>query len=436
LAKTLENRGYEPGIAKRYTRWVRKFQAFTRSQSPASLSSEDASAFLAWLPTNRTMSFSQQNQVFEALLLFYTHVLKKELRVKRPKKAQELAKNDGIARSASDAEWMQPLRPRTGQGESWEAEYKGFQDEIRMRHYSQRTLRTYTYWVRKFQAFTRSKDPKSLTTEDVKAFLTSLAVKRQVAASTQNQAFNALLFFFRHGLKKEFGNVEGVARAKRKQYVPVVLSRKEIEVILRHLEPPYDLVLKLLYGCGLRLSECLELRVQCFNFDAGVLTVHDGKGQKDRTVPLPQTIVPELRAQLETVKTMHQHDLDRDYAGVFLVHALERKYKNAAREFIWQWFFPAPTLTYIEKTGEYRRYHLHRTLVQKAIKRAVDKARIAKRATAHTFRHCFASHLLQANYDIRTIQELLGHSDVRITMIYTHTVKSVTKKEAKSPLDL
>jgi integrase len=159
-------------------------------------------------------------------------------------------------------------------------------------------------------------------------------------------------------------------------------------------------------------------------------------GCKDRTVPLPQTIVPELRAQLETVKTMHQHDLDRDYAGVFLVHALERKYKNAAREFIWQWFFPAPTLTYIEKTGEYRRYHLHRTLVQKAIKRAVDKARIAKRATAHTFRHCFASHLLQANYDIRTIQELLGHSDVRITMIYTHTVKSVTKKEAKSPLDL
>ncbi len=328
------------------------------------------------------------------------------------------------------------LLARARRGASWKAEYDALAKTLENRGYEPGIAKRHTRWVRKFQAFTRSKAPKSLTTEDVKAFLTSLAVKRQVAASTQNQAFNALLFFFRHGLKKEFGKVEGVARAKRRQYVPVVLSRKEIEVILRHLEPPYDLVVKLLYGCGLRLSECLELRVQCFNFDAGVLTVHDGKGQKDRTVPLPETILPELQAQLESLKVLHQQDLDKEYAGVFLVHALERKYKNAAREFVWQWFFPAPTLTYIEKAGEYRRYHLHRTLVQKAIKRAVDKARITKRASAHTFRHSFASHLLQANYDIRTIQELLGHSDLRTTMIYTHTVKSVTKKEAKSPLDL
>jgi site-specific recombinase XerD len=172
------------------------------------------------------------------------------------------------------------------------------------------------------------------------------------------------------------------------------------------------------------------------NFDAGILTIHDGKGQKDRTVPLPQTILAELRAHLESLKDLHQWDMNRGYAGVFLVNALEKKYKNAAKEFIWQWFFPAKQLTHVPTTGEYRRYYLHETHVQKAIKEAVGKARICKRASAHTFRHSFASHLLQANYDIRTIQELLGHSDIRTTMIYTHTVKSVTIKEAQSPLDL
>jgi integron integrase len=275
-----------------------------------------------------------------------------------------------------------------------------------------------------------------LSADHVKAFLTFLAVTRQVSVSTQNQAFNALLFFYRHVLNKDFGKVEGVVRAKRKPYIPVVLSREEIEAVLRHLAPPYNLVVKLLYGCGLRLFECLRLRVQCFNFDAGILTVHDGKGQKDRTVPLPERIVPELRKHLESLKDLHQRDLDRGYAGVFLVNALEKKYPKVVREFIWQWFFPARQLTLVPETGEYRRYYLHETHVQTAIKDAVGKARICKRASTHTFRHSFASHLLQANYDIRTIQELLGHSDVRTTKVYTRMVKRVTIKKAKSPLDL
>ncbi len=274
-----------------------------------------------------------------------------------------------------------------------------------------------------------------LSVSDVKDFLTFLAVKRKVAVSTQNQAFNALLFLFRHVLNREFGKIDGVVRAKRKPYIPVVLSREEIDVVMANLKYPYDLVVKLLYGCGLRLFECLNLRMQSFNFDFGILTVHDGKGKKDRTVPLPQVIMPDIKEHLEKVKALHDKDLDEGYAGAFMFDLIEKKYKNCAREFVWQWFFPAKILTFVPDTSEFRRYHLHERHVQKAIKRAVNKAKICKRATAHTFRHSFASHLLQANYDIRTIQELLGHSDVRTTMIYTHTVKSQTIKEAKSPLD-
>ncbi|MBU1055992.1 MAG: phage integrase N-terminal SAM-like domain-containing protein, partial [Proteobacteria bacterium] len=240
-------------------------------------------------------------------------------------------------------------------GASWVKEYTGLENEISVRHYSPKTLRTYKGWVRKFQTFTKSKNPELLSADDVKEFLTSLAVKRKVASSTQNQAFNSLLFFYRHILKKEFGKIDGVVRAKRKPYIPVVLSREEIDSILSLLEKPYALVVKLLYGCGLRLFECLNLRVHCMNFDAGILTVHDGKGQKDRTVPLPETILPELREHLETLKELHKKDIAKKYAGVFLVNALEAKYKNAAKSFTWQWFFPAIQLTYEQKSGKYRR---------------------------------------------------------------------------------
>lgn len=190
-----------------------------------------------------------------------------------------------------------------------------------------------------------------------------------------------------------------------------------------------------MYGCGLRLFECIKLRVHNFNFEAGVLTIHDGKGQKDRTVPLPQSIMLELLAQLEWLKKLHNRDLAAGYVGVFLDHLLEKKYKNTAMEFMWQWFFPQKTLTLVEGCGEKRRYHIHESHVQKAIRAAVFKAKLTKRVSSHTFRHSFATHLLQANYDIRTIQTLLGHSDVRTTMIYTHCIQSKTVKELKSPLD-
>ena len=306
---------------------------------------------------------------------------------------------------------------------------------IKTRHYSPKTLKSYSHWVQKFHGFRKDRAPSSLTTEDVKSFLSYLAVTCNVSASSQNQAFNALLFFFRHVLKNEFGELRDVVRAKRSRYIPVVLSREEVNAVIRNLYPPYDLVVKTLYGCGLRLFECLKLRVHNFNFDAGVLTIHDGKGKKDRTVPLPKVIIPELLAHLDQVKTLHEKDLSVGFSGVFLDHLLEKKYKNAAKDLVWQWFFAQKSLTIVEDTKERRRYHLNERDVQRAIRAAVGRAKLTKRVSSHTFRHSFATHLLQANYDIRTIQELLGHTDVRTTMIYTHCVPSRTLKEMKSPLD-
>jgi len=268
-------------------------------------------------------------------------------------------------------------------GTDWTGVFEELKNSISVRHYSRATLKTYTGWVSKFQAFTESKDPTLLTTEDVKEFLTSLAVKKQVAAFTQNQAFNALLFFFRHVLGKEFGKVDGVVRAKRKPYIPVVLSREEIDQIIGKLKIPYRLIISLMYGCGLRISECLSLRVNNFNFDMKVLTIHDGKGKKDRTVPIPDSLLIQLTTQLHRVIALHEEDYRSGYSGVFLPNQLEVKYKIAARELVWQWFFPAKQLTTVEKTSEQRRYHVHESLLQKALRTAVKKASIPKRVTSH-----------------------------------------------------
>lgn len=321
-------------------------------------------------------------------------------------------------------------------GASWEWIYSKLKSAIKVRHYSPKTLQAYRSWVYKLQSHTKSKDPHLLSMDDVKTFLSFLAVEKKVAASTQNQAFNALLFLFKNILEKDFDKVEGVIRAKQKPYIPTVLSRDEVDRVIAQLNYPYSLVARLLYGCGLRLFECMKLRVQDLNFDLKVLTIHDGKGKKDRAVPMPIALIEELEDQLKAVELTHGEDLALGYTGTFLPNNLSSKYKYAAKEFAWQWLFPAKTLTSIADKNESRRYHLHETHVQKAIKKAVQCAGIPKRASAHTFRHCFASHLLQANYDIRTIQELLGHSDLRTTMIYTHTLHNTTRKDTKSPLDL
>ena len=319
---------------------------------------------------------------------------------------------------------------------AWDACYTQLKAEVRLRGYSPKTLQTYQVWIRQFERYLKGKRPDQVNSNDAKNFLSHLAVDRHVAASTQNQAFNALLFLYRHILKAEYDLKDKVVRAKKTKYIPVVLTRKEVDQVLKGLNGAKQLACSLLYACGLRQSECLNLRIQCLNLDNRILTVHDGKGRKDRTVPLPEGLLEPIAEQMEKVAQLLEQDLEReDYAGVFLPDALGRKYAGAAREFPWQWLFPAKTLTLVPEDGEYRRYHVHETQMNKAIRMAVRKAKLTKRVTAHTFRHTFASHLLQANYDIRTIQEMLGHADVRTTMIYTHTVPSRTKKERQSPYD-
>ncbi|RLC30004.1 MAG: integron integrase [Deltaproteobacteria bacterium] len=407
-----------------YRKWLRYYLDFCSKYHHDPLKKESLSHFIRKL-RDKNQTDMQQKQAHHAVSIYYQ--TERPNRLNTRKEGKTPVRNDGLSVARS-----RNLKTRNA---DWTLVYDKLNAEIQLRHYSPKTLRAYKGWARQFQGFTKSKDPQLLSAGDVKDFLTFLAVKRKVSASSQNQAFNALLFFFRHVLNREFGEIKDVPRAKKKPYIPVVLSREEIDSIITALSGPYDLIVKMLYGCGLRISECMNLRVQNFNFDHGVLTVHDGKGKKDRTVPLPEAIMPELLTQIETVKSVHERDLAQGYAGAFLLDSLGKKYKNAARELPWQWFFPAKTLTFVPEENAYRRYHLHDSHVQKAIRRAVKKAKIGKRASAHTFRHSFAGHLLQANYDIRTIQELLGHSDVRTTMIYTHTIKSLTIKDAKSPLD-
>lgn len=432
-----------------YRKWLMYYLDFKDKYSLPESRSEHVRLFIEKL-RNKNQSHEQQKQAAHALSLFFeTQIRKKNIIAAEYVTTTEglpvhVANTTTVPSNPSVPPFISPLSGKSRFNNwkclkktaslEWDKLISNLAAEIKTRHYSRKTLKAYADWCRHYQSYLQNKSPEELSASDVKTYLTYLAVHCKVSASTQNQAFNALLFLYRHILKKDFGEHQDIPRAKKSRYVPVVLSRREIDAVLKHLEYPYDLVVKLLYGCGLRLFECVNLRVKNFNFDDGILTLQ-GKGRKDRTVPIPQTIMPELIAQLDAVRKLHDEDLSAGYAGVFLDNLLERKYPSAAKEFIWQWFFPQQSLTYISTTKERRRYHLHDSHVQEALYEAVRRAKLTKRITTHTFRHSFATHLLQSNYDIRTIQTLLGHSDVRTTMIYTHCVPSKTIKEVKSPLD-
>ena len=305
---------------------------------------------------------------------------------------------------------------------------------LRTRHYSRRTEQVYVGWVRRFVEFHGMRHPRELAEADVADFLSSLAVDAAVGAGTQNQALAAILFLYRHVLGIPLSVGRQVTRAKRPRPVPVVMTRDEVWRVLGRLDGPSRVAALLMYGSGLRLMECLTLRVKDVDFSAMEITIRGGKGNKDRRTMLPRSAQDELTTHLRMARRVHQRDLARGDVVVALPDALSRKYPNAAKEWRWQWVFPAARV-YEDPSGARRRHHLHESVVQRAVHDAVREAGLTKRATCHTFRHSFATHLLEAGYDIRTVQELLGHTDVRTTMIYTH-VLNVGGRGVRSPADV
>jgi len=293
---------------------------------------------------------------------------------------------------------------------------------VRVRHYSRRTEESYVAWIRRFILFHGKRHPSTMGPAEIERFLSSLAVVGKVSASTQNQALCALLFLYREVLEQDLPWLEDLVRAKRPHRLPVVLTRDEVRAVLGQLDGTPRLMALLLYGAGLRLLECARLRVKDVDLGSCQITVRSGKGDKDRITVLPQTARPGIERQVERVRAQHRADIARGEGWVEVPHALGRKYPNVGREWGWQWVFPA-TRWYVDReTGQRRRHHLHESVMQRAVKEAVRRAGIAKPATCHTFRHSFATHLLEDGHDIRTVQELLGHRDVRTTMIYTHVL--------------
>ena len=305
---------------------------------------------------------------------------------------------------------------------------------VRTRHYSIRTEEAYLRWVREYILFFDKRHPAELGAKEVSAFLSHLAVGRNVAASTQNQALSALLFLYREVLALPIGWVDDVERAKRPKRLPVVFTRDEVKAVLSHLRAEMWLMASLLYGSGLRLMECIRLRVKDVDFAQFQITVREAKGDKDRITMLPTSLAGPLERQLERARALHEMDVRQGFGHVYLPYALARKYPNANREWCWQYIFPARQRSIDPRTGREQRHHMAETALQKAVRGAIRDVGVTKPGSCHTLRHSFATHLLEAGYDIRTIQELLGHSDVQTTMIYTHVLNR-GGKGVRSPLE-
>ena len=307
-------------------------------------------------------------------------------------------------------------------------------DKIRVKHYSIRTETQYLQWIKRFILFHGKRHPQDMDAVEVEAFLTHLAVEGSVSASTQNQALSALLFLYREVLGINLPWMNTMVRAKKPQRLPVVLSRAEVALVLERMDGGYGLMARLLYGTGMRLMECVRLRVKDIDFGQREILIRDGKGAKDRVTMLPETLILPLQEHLAKRRRLYEDDLAKGMAEVFLPDALARKYPNAATEWAWQYGFSAGSYSVDPRSGRERRHHIDEKLLQRAVKRAVAASGIVKLATPHTFRHSFATHLLEGGYDIRTVQELLGHSDVSTTMIYTHVLNK-GGRGVVSPLD-
>jgi len=430
----LEENRVRPDHSDFYVKWAQTFVDFRPGKKLRDRSAEDIRSFLENLRNGPRIEEWQVKQAEHSLKILYERFLPGYVPVHVPASPP----SEPVAEKKQGTE-SNRFRDRVIPGEVdrlFSPLLQALKTEIRGRHYSIRTETAYLDWVRRFIAFHGYGDPKGMEgTVEVKEYLDFLAVEREVAASTQNQALNALVFFFNNALKKPFGEMETFVRAKRPQRLPEVMTREEVQALLAQMEGIAALMAGLMYGGGLRLMECLRLRVKDIDFARHQILVRDGKGQKDRVTMLPERFYEALKSHLEQVKSVYEQDRAQGSAEVFIWPALARKYPNAGKEWIWQYVFPAKSLSVDPRSGKVRRHHIHESVVQKAVKNAASRSGVNRKVSCHTLRHSFATHLLEAGYDIRTVQELLGHADVSTIMIYTHVLNR-PGLSVKSPADI
>lgn len=415
-----------------YARWVRQFANGAGREKLRERRPEDVESYLSELAKLPHVERWQVEQARAALILMYGEVLGIDLGgLGLPQRMNGAAAGEGEAIEFSTTR----RRAWASLDEVWSGYVDKLRKELRLRHYSLRTEDVYADWVRRFALFHGLAPLEDLGEESIVQFLSDLATEGRVAASTQNQALNGILFFYREVMKRDVESLSDMVRAKRPKRLPVVLTRGEVDRVLREIEPPQRLLAAVLYGTGMRLMEGVRLRVKDVEFEAGRIMVRDGKGQKDRVTMLPQRLAGPLRTQVEKVAKLHEEDLARGFGEVYLPEALGRKYPKAGKELAWQYVFPSRRLSVDPRTNKAGRHHVNENSLQKEVKRAVLKLKLNRLVSCHTLRHSFATHLLAGGTDIRTVQELLGHKDIATTMIYTHVLNR-PGLGVTSPLDV
>jgi len=441
---------HKASIPEKQRRWyVKRIEAFIKTHSGRkikSITDKEVSGYLEMPGRQNRLSGWQFAQCIDAIRILYCEFLSTpacqgvDWEYWKDSARQLDDSHPTTARQLSPAE-LSYIKERKGEGPLQQVRASHRQllirlaNEIRVRGYAWRTEQTYEQWICRYILFCKGLSPEQSGATEVKLFLEYLAIRRCVSASTQNQALSALVFLYEKVLDRKLGELETFTRAKRSHNLPVVLSRYEVMSLLEQLQGTHKLIASLLYGTGMRLLEGLRLRVQDIDFAYHRIHVHQAKGKKDRYVPLPGSLVEALREQIEVTRQFHTEDIAAGFGEVILPGALHRKYPNAGHELKWQFLFPSGRLAVDPHGGKIRRHHLHESGLQKAVKRAATACGINKRVGCHTLRHCFATHLLESNYDIRTVQELLGHAHVSTTMIYTH-VLGRPGVGVFSPLDL
>ena len=441
FSKILKAKKINPQAIPYYGNYVKHFLRRAKNTPVEQLTAQRVTLYLKTIPNNQALEDWQRNQAVDAIHLFLRDVLSKGYIdvIDWESFKEKVTFNPHSTIQMEELDIPELIEKRV---DRFHPEFRQRYGDLlnrlvrvlRVKNYSQRTEKTYLTWADKFFWFLDGAPEDKINEQHVRGFLEYLAIERRVSPNTQKQALNALVFFFKFGLERELGNIGDFIKSKPTHRLPVVLSKKEVSILFSHLSGKHETMAGLLYGSGLRLMECIRLRVQDIDFDYQQIMVRNGKGFKDRIVPLPTRYTDNLKLQIKEVQALHLADLKLNIDGVYLPYALERKFPNAGKELAWQFLFPATRIATDQRSGKVRRHHLHETTLQKAVKNAGMKSGINKRIHCHVLRHSFATHLLEAGYDIRTVQELLGHTDVATTMIYTHVLNK-PGLHVKSPAD-